>query len=149
MSMFRPFRHPLWSALLAMLAMLAFLGGSAAAANRAPLAIKGYDPVAYFTMGKPVRGLPQHEYEWDDQRYQFLNAAHLALFKADPVRYAPQFRGLCAMALANGEIVEGNPQYWTISNNALYIFGKPLAPGQFDNPQEIISRAARNLPRKR
>ena len=52
----------------------------------------GYDPVAYFTFGKPTHGLPEFEYEWDEHRYRFARAEHLELFKADPVRYAPQLR---------------------------------------------------------
>ena len=70
------------------------------AAERMPLAIKGYDPVAYFTDGKPRRGLPEFEYEWDEHRYRFSSTEHRELFKADPVRYAPQFANFCAMSLA-------------------------------------------------
>lgn len=66
----------------------------------APLAIKGYDPVAYLTEGKPTRGLPEFEYQWDEHRYQFASAQHRDMFKADPVHYAPQFGNFCAMALA-------------------------------------------------
>jgi hypothetical protein len=65
-----------------------------------PLAIKGYDPVAYFTDGKPTRGVPEIEYEWDGLRYRFSRADHRELFKADPARYAPQFGNFCAMALS-------------------------------------------------
>ena len=67
-----------------------------ARAQESALAIKGYDPVAYFTDGKPARGLPEFEYEWDEQRYRFASAEHRELFKADPVRYAPQFGNFCA-----------------------------------------------------
>ena len=95
------------------------------AAERVPLAIKGYDPVAYFTVGSPTRGLPEIEYEWDEHRYRFSRAEHRELFKADPVRYAPQFANFCAMALTRGEIVEANPENWLISEGKLYIFGKP------------------------
>jgi hypothetical protein len=49
------------------------------AAEKAPLAIKGYDPVAYFTDGRPKRGLPEIEYEWDEHRYRFFRAEHLEL----------------------------------------------------------------------
>ena len=73
-----------------------------ALAQDVPLAIKGYDPVAYFTDGKPVRGLPEFEYEWDEHRYRFATADHRDLFNADPVRFAPQFGNFCAMALSQG-----------------------------------------------
>jgi hypothetical protein len=62
-----------------------------------PLGIKGYDPVAYFTDGKPTPGQPQFEYAWGEYRWRFANAEHLDLFKADPSKYAPQFGNFCAM----------------------------------------------------
>jgi hypothetical protein len=101
------------------------------AAERVPLAIKGYDPVAYFTVGRPVVGLPKFEYEWDELRYRFSRGENLKLFKADPVRYAPQFANFCAMALTRGELHEANPEYWLISDGKLYIFGEPVGPERF------------------
>ena len=65
---------------------------------------RAIDPVAYFTIGKPcARACPEIEYEWDEHRYRFSRAEHRELFKADPVRYAPQFANFCAMALSMGE----------------------------------------------
>jgi hypothetical protein len=51
------------------------------------------------------------------------------MFKADPVRYAPQFGNFCAMALAKGEVVVANPQNWLISDGKLYVFGSPAPAG--------------------
>jgi YHS domain-containing protein len=99
------------------------------AAEKMPLAMKGYDPVAYFTVGKPTQGLPQFEYEWDERRYRFSSAGHRDLFKADPARYAPQFGNLCAMALADARIVVADPENWLVSEGKLYIFGKPAPMG--------------------
>jgi hypothetical protein len=95
------------------------------AAEKLPLAIKGYDPVAYFTIDKAVLGKPDFEYVWDEQRYRFVSAEHRELFKADPLRYAPQFTNFCAMALARGEVHEANPEYWLVSGGKLYLFGGP------------------------
>src|SRR5258707_877068 len=92
------------------------------AAEKAPLAIKGYDPVAYFTIGTPTRGLPEIEHEWDEHRYRFSQLKHRELFKADPVRYAPQFGNFCAMALTKGELDEANPESWLISDGKLRSF---------------------------
>jgi hypothetical protein len=115
------------------------------AAEKAPLAIKGYDPVAYFTDGKPKRGLPEIEYEWDERRYRFARPEHRELFKADPVRYAPQFANFCAMSLAQSEIVEADPEYWLISDGKLYIFGKSVGPELFQkNLAENVARANQN-----
>jgi hypothetical protein len=115
------------------------------AAESFSLAIKGYDPVAYFVFGKPTPGLPSIEYEWDEHRYRFSSEEHRELFKADPVRYAPQFAQFCAMALSRGEIVEANPEFWLVIDNNLYIFGKPTGPALFkQNLAENIARANRN-----
>lgn len=114
-----------------------------AAAETVPLAIKGYDPVAYFTDRKAVRGMPDIEYEWDEYRYRFSRAEHRELFKADPVRYAPQFGNFCAMALTRGELDEANPESWLISDGKLYVFGKsaPLGPALFQ--QDLAGNIAK------
>ena len=57
------------------------------------IAIKGYDPVAYFTQGKPVQGKKAFSHQWDGATWLFTNNMHLDLFKIDPARYAPQFGG--------------------------------------------------------
>lgn len=115
------------------------------AEEKAPVAIKGYDPVAYFTDGKPRRGLPEFEYEWDEHRYRFARPEHRELFKADPVRYAPQFANFCAMSLAQSEIVEADPEYWLIRDGKLYLFGKSIGPDLFQkNLAENVVRANQN-----
>jgi len=120
---------------------------SPAAGEQVPLAIKGYDPVAYFTAGAPVRGLPELEYVWDEQRYRFSRPEHREAFRADPVRYAPQFASLCAMSLARGESAEANPEYWLVSEGRLYLFGKPTGPKLFAQDLERnVAAANRNRP---
>jgi hypothetical protein len=107
------------------------IGLPAMAADPTPLAIKGYDPVAYFTAGKPTQGRPDIDLMWDEQRYQFSTPENRARFKADPVRYAPQFSDYCAMALSKGELVVADPENWTIAEGKLYIFGKPVGSDLF------------------
>jgi hypothetical protein len=101
------------------------------AARQAPLAIRGYDAVAYFADGRPRQGLPEIAYEWDEQQYRFATAAHRELFKADPVRYAPQFANYCAISLGKGELVVADPESWLINDGKLYLFGKPEGPELF------------------
>ena len=133
---------------------LIVLGAAAAAswpagAEDVPLAIKGYDPVAYFTDGKPTLGLPDINYQWDEHRYLFASAAHRDLFKADPVHYAPQFGNFCAMALSMGQIVVANPENWLINDGKLYVFGKaaPFGPALFQqNLDANIVKANQNRP---
>jgi hypothetical protein len=111
------------------------------AAEGVPLAIGGYDPVAYFTIGKPTRGLPEFEYEWDEHRHRFSSAEHRELFKADPLFYAPQFANVCAMSLAQGEIVVADPENWLINDGKLYLFGKAVGPDLFS--KDIAANIAR------
>ena len=128
--------------------LFATCSGSSAAEG-ASLAIKGYDPVAYFTLGRPVRGLPEIEHEWDEHRYRFSTMQHRDLFKADPTRYAPQFQNFCAMALSKGELVEADPENWLVSEGKLYIFGKPAPAGPALFQKDLaanIGKANQNRP---
>jgi YHS domain-containing protein len=117
----------------------------AAATEGIPLAIRGYDPVAYFTLGKPVRGLAELEYEWDEQKYRFANSEHRQLFRANPLRYAPQFANFCTMALTRGDVDRANPEYWLINDGKLYLFGQSFGPSRFQQAlSENLAKAARN-----
>ena len=128
------------------------LSGGGAAQGQSALAIKGYDPVAYFTLQRATPGVAQFEYEWDEHRWQFANAQHRDLFKADPVRYAPQFETYCAVSLARGEVHEASPEYWLIIDDKLYLFGKALGPELFRKDYKIMLEQANRhrglLPKK-
>src|SRR5882757_4266171 len=115
--------------LVLLVAALPMVTSMASAAIDAPLAIQGYDPVAYFTDAKPTRGTPEYEYQWNEHRYRFASAEHRDLFKGDPVHYAPQFGNYCAMALALGKVVIANPELWLVSDDKLYVFGSPAPKG--------------------
>jgi hypothetical protein len=116
-------------------------GPMSSASDKLPLAIQGYDPVAYFVLGKATPGLPEIEHKWDEHRYRFSRLEHRDLFKADPVRYAPQFKNVCAMALALGRLVEADPESWLISDGRLYIFGGP--PGRELFQQDLAGNIAK------
>jgi hypothetical protein len=109
------------------------------------LAIQGYDPVAYFTLQRATPGDARFAWDWDEHRWQFANAQHRDLFKADPARYAPQFASFCAVALSRGELKPANPEYWLISEGKLYLFGKSAGPSLFrKNLADNIEKARRN-----
>ena len=94
------------------------------AQNEAPrLVLKGHDPVAYFTDGKPVKGDAQYSYDWDEGRYHFASAKHRDMFAANPEKYAPQFGGYCTGSMARGVSNEGDPNGWIIRDGKLYVFG--------------------------
>ncbi len=85
------------------------------------LAVSGYDPVAYFTNRKPVKGNAAHKISYKGAEYRFANAANLAKFKANPVTYAPQYGGYCAWAVSQGYTASGDPTVWKIVGGKLYL----------------------------
>jgi YHS domain-containing protein len=117
----------------------------AAAPATERLALKGYDPVAYFTLSVPTPGVAEYEFVYDGVRYRFANARHLELFKASPEKYAPQFGGSCAMNMSNGVRRESDPTVWIISNGNLYVFAGAGGAERFrQNPEAASERAATN-----
>ena len=109
------------------------------------LALKGYDPVAYFASGAPTMGRPEFEALHDGVRYQFASAQNRDLFKADPDKYAPQFGGACAYTLSLGQRREADPTQWLISNGRLYVFAGPAGVENFrKDTQTAALRAAEN-----
>lgn len=85
------------------------------------LAIGGYDPVAYFTEKKAKKGSPKHSLAWGGVKWRFKSAENKALFEANPAKYAPQYGGFCAYAMASGDRVEISPTAWEIYNGKLYL----------------------------
>jgi YHS domain-containing protein len=86
-----------------------------------PLAVSGYDPVAYFTVGKPTPGTAEFSTDWNGATWRFSSAANLAKFKANPTAYAPQYGGYCAWAVANNNTASGDPKFWRIVGGKLYL----------------------------
>lgn len=112
------------------------------------LAIKGYDPVAYFTESRPMVGDPRFEHEFDGLVFRFASAPHLELFKADPERYAPQYGNLCTAALSRGFRVVSDPHNWIIQDGRLHLFGKPIGPGRMrQDPAAMKEKAEKNFAR--
>lgn len=95
----------------------------AQAANEPRVVLKGYDPVAYFTEQRPVKGAPELRQDWDGARYYFASARNRAAFNADPDRYTPQFGSFCAASMEKGKRIEADPTIWKIVDGKLYVFG--------------------------
>jgi hypothetical protein len=85
------------------------------------LAVGGYDPVAYFTKGQPVEGKKEYQTRWMDAEWRFASAENRDLFIASPEKYAPQYGGYCAWAIAQGKTASGDPQLWKIVGGKLYL----------------------------
>ncbi|MCY3879921.1 MAG: YHS domain protein [Rhodobacteraceae bacterium] len=84
-------------------------------------AIRGYDPVAYFTESRPVKGSGEFEAEWNGSTWRFASAANRDLFLTAPEAYAPQYGGYCAWAVANGYTASTAPEAWSIYDGKLYL----------------------------
>lgn len=87
------------------------------------LAIRGYDPVAYFTMRKAVEGKKELSANYNGVTYHFASKANRDEFTQNPMRYEPQFGGWCAYAMGKkGEKVEVDPGTFKIVEGKLYLF---------------------------
>ena len=84
-------------------------------------AIYGYDPVAYFTMEKAVKGDKKITHEWRGAEWHFSSEEHKAMFVSDPEKYAPQYGGYCAYAMSDNRLVGIDEDAWTIHNGKLYL----------------------------
>ena len=84
-------------------------------------AIRGTDPVAYFTEGRPVEGSRKFMHEWKGATWRFASAANRDAFAAAPEKYAPQYGGYCAYGVANGYTVSTVPEAWSIVDGKLYL----------------------------
>lgn len=85
------------------------------------LAVDGYDPVAYFTEGAPVKGDKEFTTDYNGAEWRFASADNLAAFKAAPEKYAPQYGGYCAWAVSQNYTARGNPENFTVVDGKLYL----------------------------
>jgi len=131
------------AALLAMPLRRVLVADAAPAVGKR-VALQGYDPVAYFTDGRPEKGLPEFTAAFDDATYWFKSAEHRAMFVANPDRYAPQFSAYCAISLARGEKVEPDPEAFVIADGKLYVFGQKIGPALFAEQSAAVEKAAQN-----
>lgn len=111
-------------------------------------AIDGYDAVAYFTEGHPVKGSKEFSFEYQGAVWRFASREHLEMFKADPEAYAPQYGGYCAYAVANGDTASAEPDLWTIHNGKLYLnYNRRINEEFRGNIDAFIQQADSNWPR--
>ena len=83
-------------------------------------AIKGYDPVAFFTDARPVMGADSLSYSWNGATWLFSTRQHLERFKADPEKFAPQYGGYCAYGTSQGHKAPSEVDTWTVLDDKLY-----------------------------
>jgi YHS domain-containing protein len=111
------------------------------------VAIKGYDPVAYFVEERPVKGTEKFEYPWMGAKWLFASAENLDTFKADPDKYAPKYGGYCAYAVSQGTTADIDPEAWTVVDGKLYLnLNKKVQNLWMNDMAAYIKKADENWP---
>jgi len=112
------------------------------------IAIQGYDPVAYFTQSKPVRGSSSFTYQWMGSTWWFASAQDRDQFTADPAKFAPQFGGYCAYGVSKNHTVDIDPEAWRIVEGKLYLnYSKSVQKSWLQDVPGNIRAAEQNWPK--
>lgn len=112
------------------------------------IAIRGYDPVAYFRDGGPRLGKPEFSVRHGDATWRFASAEHKTLFEADPARYMPAYGGFCAYGTSRGYLVKVEPEAWSIVDGRLYLnYDLGVRQTWLGRTKTNIARADGNWPR--
>jgi hypothetical protein len=85
------------------------------------VAVGGYDPVAYFTEGRAIKGSPAIKLQHAGVEWRFSSETNRSLFEADPMKFAPRYGGYCAWAASRGYTAKGDPKAWSIVDGKLYL----------------------------
>lgn len=110
-------------------------------------AIYGFDTVAYFTQNKAVKGNKNFVFSYLGADWYFSSEEHLEMFKNDPEKYAPQYGGYCAYAMADGKFAGIDEDSFTILNGKLYLnYNKKIHKRWLENQAEFIAQADKNYP---
>ena len=111
------------------------------------VAIKGYDPVAYFTEERAVKGHEELSYRWLGADWQFTSEKHKQLFTQNPVKYAPQYGGHCSDGIAYGSMTTNiDPQAWRIIDGKLYLNYDQGAATEIEEIEGQLGKAEENWP---
>ena len=111
-------------------------------------AVGGYDPVAYFTEHKPVKGDSKISTEYKGAKWYFTSVENRDKFIASPEQYAPQYGGYCAWAVSQGYTASGDPMTWKIVNNKLYLNYDASVQKKWEaSIPEFIQKADANWPK--
>lgn len=115
--------------------------------SRGNLAIRGYDPVAYFTDGKAVKGAKDFTFAWQGANWRFASAESRDLFAKDPERYAPQYGGYCAWAVSRDYTAPTDPDAFTVVDGKLYLnYNRKIMEQWLEDRDRNIRQADENWP---
>ena len=138
--------------LFVVIALLVALSGIAFAKDLKNLdkngvAIQSYDPVAFFTDNRPVKGSSQFQSEYRGAKYYFATAEHKAAFDNDPAKYEPQFGGYCAYGASQGHPAPIKIEAWQIVNGRLLMQYDLGIKDKFNKDQQgNLHKADQNWP---
>ncbi|MEO8450094.1 MAG: YHS domain-containing (seleno)protein [Gemmatimonadota bacterium] len=111
------------------------------------IAIKGYDPVAYFRQHKPMKGSSEHQVTFGGAIFYFASVENQKLFEQDPPNYAPQFGGFCGWAASQNYVYPGDPEIWQIQNGRLILNAAKSAQEKYNaDPAGNLIKADGNWP---
>jgi YHS domain-containing protein len=111
------------------------------------VAIQGYDPVAFFTDHKPVKGDPKFLAKHDGAIYFFASKEHRDMFKADPAKYEPEFGGYCAYGVSRNRLVEIDVDAFQIVNGKLLLqYNKGVRKDFNEDQAGNLAKANANWP---
>lgn len=114
------------------------------------VAIKGYDPVAYFTEKKAVKGKKTFSHDWLGATWQFSTERHKLLFSENPIQYAPQYGGHCADGVAYGDLTRNiDPEAWRIIEGKLYLNYDPGSAAELEELDGQMEKSVKNWPKIR
>lgn len=106
------------------------------------VAVHGYDPTAYFTEKRPVKGNKRILERLGSATYYFASRGSRYLFLSNAPQYQPQLGGYCATSMSRGRLEDINPHIFAIYNGKLYLFRDPEAQALFwANPERTIHEA--------
>jgi YHS domain-containing protein len=112
------------------------------------LALNGYDAVAYFTEGKAVEGSAEFAQAYLGAEWRFSNAANREAFAKAPEKFAPQFGGYCAWAVAHGYTANGDPTVWKVIDGKLYLnYNQKVKEKWEQDETNFIKQGDDNFPR--
>lgn len=115
--------------------------------DKTGVAIQGYDPVAFFTDGKPVKGKSEFVVRHAGATYLFASKEHRDSFKADPAKYEPAFGGYCAYGVSRNKLVEIDVDAFQIVNGRLLLqYSKGVREDFNKNTRENLAKADANWP---
>ena len=115
--------------------------------DKTGVAIQGYDPVAFFTDNKPLKGKPEFPARHNGALYYFASKEHRELFKSDPAKYEPVFGGYCAFGVSKGKLVEIDVNAFQIVNGRLMLqYSKGVRDDFNKDTKGNLAKAEANWP---